>query len=72
MTRRTRSISRTDGLTKEQKSRLDGRIKSVKHTIEGLEKLTPALGSKWRDGMLQHYRKVLTELEAYGKRNSKA
>lgn len=44
---------------------LNERIKALEHTIDDMERLPPALGSKWQQGMLSYYRKILAELESY-------
>ena len=45
------------------RTKLDGRIKTIKATLEGLRMTPPALGGKWRDGMIRYYTEVLEELE---------
>jgi len=45
--------------------KLESRIAGLKLTIADMEKMPPALGSKWQVGMLQYYGQVLAELESY-------
>lgn len=49
-----------------QKMPLKLRIKAMRKTVHDLEVLPPALGGKWREGMLRYYGDILTELESYG------
>lgn len=52
----------------------EDRIGVVKLTIRRMEQLPPALGSKWREGMIAYYKRVLVDLESLhgtsGKTNS--
>lgn len=48
-----------------QKLPLKLRIKAMRKTVHDLDVLPPALGGKWREGMLRYYRSVLAELESY-------
>lgn len=66
-----RSIVRANQPRLAYKKRLSlaERIKSVEATISAIESMPPALGSKWRTGMIQYYRAVLQELKEYGTRS---
>jgi len=64
MTRNTRCTQHGVSKKEVKAQKLQGRIDTVKRTIDELEKSPPALGDKWRAGMLNYYRHVLTELEA--------
>jgi len=65
MTKNTRCTQRGFKKMPANMEKLEARILTLKRTIDALELTPPALGSKWRDGMLQYYRGVLSELEAY-------
>jgi hypothetical protein len=66
-----RSIVRNGVPIRTYRSRvsLADRIKSVEATVSAIEAMPPALGSKWRAGMLRYYGAVLKELKAYGTRS---
>ena len=44
---------------------LDERIDEIKRLIIRLQHLPPALGEKWREGMIRHYWGILNELCAH-------
>jgi len=58
-------LSKATGLSSEERRTIAGRIATVQATIDALQAMPPALGSKWRIGMLQYYGAVLEELKSY-------
>jgi len=54
------------------KGSIEQRIATVQLTIVELVNSPPALGGKWRSGMLEYYRRVLKELKAYATTDSQA
>ena len=64
--------ARTGTITKKLTQRpyppdlIEARIEAILVTLEDIKAMPPALGEKWRQGMIRHYEKVLAELESYG------
>lgn len=45
------------------KGKLRRQIRKIRETLDRLDKLPPALGARWRIGMIRYYERVLRELE---------
>jgi hypothetical protein len=64
--------ARTGTITKKLAHRpyspklIASRIEAISLALEDIKAMPPALGEKWRAGMIRHYEKVLAELESYG------